>query len=292
MAKDKFPYMIFSPAKVNLHLKILDRRADGYHNIFSLFQCVSMSDRIWICSLTEPSDLVDGVDATPGSNTLIKVLNEFRSYTGLDFFAHIRVEKNIPQGAGLGGGSSNAASLLKALNEIFSTQLGVDDLIEIGAKVGSDVPFFLKSPAAIVSGRGEVLKPIRARDDFFIVLVEPGFCVNTSDAYAWLDAYAEGNPGFFDMQDPNIEEQYLFFEPEKWDFYNSFLPVLLERFPILLDLERLLRTYGAVYTNVSGSGSTFFGVFNYESDAHNACVSLKKKGFSAHCVRPLSFFPG
>lgn len=291
MASSDFPFCIFSPAKVNLHLKILDRRPDGYHNIFSLFQLVSLSDRIWICSLTEPSDFVEGVDATPESNTLIKALREFRAYTGLDFFARIRVEKNIPQGAGLGGGSSNAAFLLRALNDYFSTGLSSDELVEIGSKIGSDVPFFLKASAAIVTGKGECVRPIVARDDFFIVLVEPGFFVSTAEAYSWLDACGENGRKSGLVSDDEVESTYRFRQPEEWAFYNSFATVLFERFPILPDIEDLLVSCGAGYTNVSGSGSTFFGVFTERDNAIDACAKLQKKGFYTHFARPLSALP-
>jgi 4-diphosphocytidyl-2-C-methyl-D-erythritol kinase len=202
---------VFSPAKINLHLKVKDRRPDGFHDIESLFLALDWGDRLSVTSIDAVPDREGRLSATSNdagtdikisvpegvfgddlfikNNIILRAVSLFREKTGFSQRLDIKLEKNIPIGGGLGGGSSNAAATLLALNEISGFKLGRDELLVMGAALGSDVPFFLhETAAAWVTGRGECIKPLEIPQRF-IVLVNPGFSSDTTEAYRLLDEY-------------------------------------------------------------------------------------------------------
>jgi 4-diphosphocytidyl-2-C-methyl-D-erythritol kinase len=283
---------IVSPAKVNLHLEIYPKRDDGFHPLLSVFQMVSLYDEIRVCSLKDKDvcTITGDFDFPAQENIIAKCCGIFRKETGIRTGLSFTVRKRIPQGAGLGGGSSNGASVLRALNGMFAAGLSEEHLAGMGAKAGSDIPFFCRACAALVSGRGEAVLPLAARQDFFLVLVVPPLHINTAAAYGWLDEAglcASAAPG----RDLLIKRLYERESPEKWEFFNSFYAVLEKRQPVFAELRRSLRAAGALYANVSGSGSAMFGVFNSEASARKAEKLLKKSYPCAEFLSPLAGMP-
>lgn len=278
-----------APAKVNLHLRVYGRGPDGYHGILSLFQALSLSDAIVVRSLKTPDAVqVDGVfDCPPERTTFYKAAVAFREATGIRDGIAVSADKMIPAGAGLGGGSGDAAAMLRALDALFDTRLPKAELERLGASVGSDVPFFLSCGAAMVSGRGEKVEPIASREDFGLAVVFPGFPVSTAWAYALLD---EARPDDSAEPDPGRDELEGAFRgpPGLWPFANSFEPVVASRHPAIAEWRERLLGLGASFAAMSGSGSSVFGVFEEPAGAEEACRRLGPGPFRAFPCRALA----
>src|SRR5512135_250912 len=171
------------PAKINWSLYILDKRADGYHNILSLMQCVGLYDSITFehaGAIEFQSDMVIPKEM----NLVYRSALALKKQTGTDLGARISLRKEVPSGAGLGGGSSDAAFTLMGLNRLWDLGLSHSELKEIGATLGSDVPFFFDCPAALVQGRGEILHPRQVSGSLILLLVKPEVAIPTAWAYA------------------------------------------------------------------------------------------------------------
>lgn len=178
-----------APAKINLTLEILGRRPDGFHNILSFIQTLDLSDRMQFEPASELTLEVRG-DPIPGkvdqeSNLVLRAARLLQERTHCNQGARILLEKMVPAGAGLGGGSSDAATTLLALDTLWSTGIGHDELARLAAKLGSDVPFFLTDGAAIVSGRGDVVLPVESTAQFQFLLVVPGHRRTEKTAFAY-----------------------------------------------------------------------------------------------------------
>lgn len=266
-----------APAKINLHLKVLGIRLDGYHNIVSIFQAIDLSDKIIMCSLKEENALeIQGdFDCPPSQTTIHAAVQAFRKDTGWKCGLSIRIDKQIPAGAGMGGGSSDAASVLRGLNFASGKNLCADHLSALASVVGSDVPFFLGTCCALVEGRGEHLLPVTPRTDFHVVVVFPGFSVSTKTAFRLLDNMVAENGGFPEYHETRLVEQYLEYPHENWFFTNDFQTSLSPAFPVFRDLNEILKGEGADFTSLSGSGSTVFGVFKNQDLADAAVRSVK-----------------
>jgi len=251
---------VTAPAKVNLNLAVLDRRPDGFHNIESVFLAVDFGDTLHFepipgektLKLAIEGPAAAGLDLPVEKNIIFKALSLFRDKTGFAQGLKIRVEKRIPIGGGLGGGSSDAAATLLALNKLAGFPLSREQLLEMAAALGSDVPFFIyETAAARVTGRGECVEPLEA-PCFFLVLVNPGFPSDTAAAFRLLDEYrANGDSHLF---------LPVFKEPEK-SVYNS----IISR----------LRELGAEPAGLSGAGSTCFGIFKEKPLAEKAAAALR-----------------
>jgi 4-diphosphocytidyl-2-C-methyl-D-erythritol kinase len=215
----------------------------------------------------------------------------YHQKTGLSFSLRIAIEKNIPQGAGLGGGSSNAAAILGALNEAAGFPLSCDALIETAARLGSDVPFFVEGKPAFVTGRGEHITPFDLTKDFFFVLVKPAFASETARAYRLLDERRsdshEAAPQDSAFQHTALRESdppemliaALEKPPAEWPYRNDFQSVFLDnRHPhsgAYREIFTALQETGARFTLLSGSGSTVFGVYESDNEAETAAKRLK-----------------
>jgi 4-diphosphocytidyl-2-C-methyl-D-erythritol kinase len=183
---------IDAPAKVNLTLRVLGRRPDGFHDIETLMAPLDLADRLEVELKDTPGlefSCSDPSLPTDGSNLVCKAVKAFAAATGREFGVRIHLEKRIPHGAGLGGGSSDAAAVLKVLNELLGAGLSTEDLEKIAASIGSDVAFFIRGVPAICRGRGERVEPVEGVPSAEILLVKPPFPVSTSWAYgAWAAA--------------------------------------------------------------------------------------------------------
>lgn len=266
-----------APAKVNLHLRVFGKRKDGFHSLRSIFQAISLADDVVVRSLTQPDLIqIDGVfDCPPEKTTFYQGIVAFREATGIRTGVSVKVTKAIPVGGGLGGGSSDAAALLLALDSLFSAGLSLSSLETLGARVGSDVPFFLHGGAALVEGRGDLVQPLIARVDYGLVLVFPGFPMNTAAAFRLLDQERPDDSLEADPSPGELESAYRL-DPRLWPFANSFEAPVAGLHPgIRLWLERLKES-GALFARMSGSGSTLFGVYQGLDEAEVAAGVLKR----------------
>lgn len=287
---------IAAPCKINLHLAVFDRRADGFHDLESLFQALSFGDELWFESLKERSVCELRMDGSvpPEQNSIVKAVDLFRSITGFDGGLRITVDKRIPMGAGLGGGSSDAAAALVALDSLAGTALPKATLHDMACRLGSDVPFFLSAATALVAGRGDRIRPVCGPTDFSVVLVNPGFHSDTSKAFSILDCAREA--GLVPPCSPLGESvllDALGFHPSRWPFFNDFLPAFQALLPreevssyegMLMDLRR----WGADFAGLSGSGATCFGVFADQRVAELAVPPLSEAWNRVHLTFPLA----
>jgi 4-diphosphocytidyl-2-C-methyl-D-erythritol kinase len=272
---------VFSPAKINLHLAVKDRRQDGFHNIDSVFLAVNFGDTLYFDVLEGENTveiLTEGLKfpVPTEKNIIFKAITLFREKTGFNRGIKIKVEKRIPLGGGLGGGSSNAAAALLTMNKIAGFPCQREVLLDMAASLGSDVSFFIyETSAARVTGRGECILPVKA-PMMFPVLVNPGFSSDTSAAYKLLDENR-----FFTQtgeQACEIMRQGLIDEREFRHFTNDFLNVFPEpEKSVYNEIIAKLRELGAQYANLSGAGATCFGIFADECQAQKAADSLRGK---------------
>jgi len=270
---------LIASAKVNLHLEVLDRRQDGFHNLESIFLAVDFGDTLHF-ELVEGEKTAEiamkGLDLgiSIEKNIIFRALCLFREKTGFDKALSIIVEKRIPAGGGLGGGSSDAAAVILALNRLAGFPLSRAALLETAAAIGSDVPFFIyQTAAAKVTGRGETIAPFEAPRLFF-VLVNPGFPSDTAAAFRLLDEYRASLIPH--AQARRRTEKEVFSDPAQWSFKNDFLPVFGERErSVYNEIIGKLRELGADFAGLSGTGSTCFGVFKESESAQRAAQTLR-----------------
>jgi len=306
---------IDAPAKLNLHLNIGERRPDGFHDIESLFLALAYGDTLSFeipsresAFSSEDTEIIldwqlpwgSAKDLSPGKNIVNQAVSLFRQHTGFDKKLKIVIEKRIPLGGGLGGGSSDAAAALLALNRLASPEGLVSDtvLVEMGASLGSDVPFFLQisqndtHSIAWVSGRGELVQPFVPPpqvQNLSLVLVNPGFPSDTAKAFRLLDEYRDTCKAYPDSRLPTPDSllPILSGSPRDWPFSNDFLPIFevdFKRkktdngsFSVYSEIIDVLRELGADFSGLSGSGSTCFGVFSSQSKARTARGLLLKR---------------
>ena len=268
--------IIKSPAKLNLHLKVFPKRNDGYHDIESLFQAISLFDDVIVTKSDNNKRCMVNVTSVelPLENTLTVAYKEFCSYTGITNGVDVRLNKQIFSGAGLGGGSSNGAAMITALDSLFDTNLSRDEKVAIALKVGSDVPFFMYGGAAIVTGRGEFVRSIKMRDDLFFVVIMPDLHSSTKEAFCLFDEYNDSATQYLNLHE--VEQNYLVPIGE-WTFSNSFTNPLVKKFPAIGSALHDLTVNGSDFSQMSGSGAAVFGVFKSEGLAKKAYTQLYKK---------------
>jgi 4-diphosphocytidyl-2C-methyl-D-erythritol kinase len=282
---------VLAPAKVNFNLRVLPELRNGFHDIESIFQTVSLADQLNVSRTEQDCVCTVSCDSMrlPEKNTITSSYEAFCSVTGRSVPGiSVKLTKRIPSGGGLGGGSSDAAALVRALEQISGIPLSVPQKEEIAARVGSDVFFFLlcgEEGCAVVSGRGEIVKPIRARTDLHVLLVFPGVQSPTKRAYALVDEYFASGKTVVCPAYTDLETMYK--SPvSSWRFANSFTPSLENCFPEVGRALNDVRSAGASYGEMSGSGSTVYGVFPSEREAENACCVLAERWKGCAVVRP------
>jgi len=265
-------------AKLNLRLNVLAREASGYHQLETLFCALDFADDVEVAIGGRGIRLdIEGADDLPAGpdNLVHRAAVAFFEASDKPAAATIRLRKRIPSGAGLGGGSSDAASTLRALNLLTGSPLHDEQLVQIGARLGSDVPFFLcGSSFALAWGRGDRLLPLQPLPPLSIVLVVPEFRVVTADAFRDLAASrAESNaPAAAVLHAHRLAG----WEAIAEDAVNDFEPVVFEEHPQLAHIKRALHDYGASIALMSGSGSTMFGAFTTERVASRAARRIRE----------------
>lgn len=259
-------------AKINLHLEVLGKQKNGFHNIVSVFQTISLADELYIKRLSDKQNtciIFSPAKELPKENTITKAYKMFSSMACIKDNVEVNLIKRIPIGAGLGGGSSDAATVLLGLNEMFGYPLNLASLEELAISIGSDVPFFLKGGTMLASGRGEILKPLNMTKPYFGVLVYPGIESSTPRAYALLNRQldVELKPAF-------NPEDFCTIDYFELPFFNSFEEVLFKEFPVIKALKMVLTSYGADFALMSGTGSSVYGLFTDKRKAEIACNLL------------------
>lgn len=266
-----------APAKLNLTLRVFPKRADGFHNIESIFQKINLCDQLTIsiiekcgCNLT-----VNGM-TLPEENTVTKAFKLFEERVKTGKGVSVQLNKIIPSGAGMGGGSSDAAYTLQGLNALFDSKLSNDELHSMAEKIGSDVPFFLGNSCALVSGRGEIIKPITSRSDICFVIVCPEIHCSTKEAYALVDQWQlNHNDNVCWLKFSELEEEYNQ-SVKNWRFFNSFTKPIFAEFNKIEQALNDVRNCGADFAEMTGSGSTVFGVFESKEKAQQAYNKLSE----------------
>lgn len=280
---------IFAPAKVNLILRVLDRRPDGYHNLWSIMQTVGLEDEVSIRVALHRSEIQLGCDdsslRTDHSNLVYRAAAAVLEQSGKSVGLEIQLTKRIPMGAGLGGGSSDAAATIIGLNQVLQLGWSSARMAEVGQALGSDVPFFLYAPAAIVAGRGEKVRPIQLTGGRWLVLVNPGFPVETKWAYQQLSmARKELEPLSERLRRLEASSQIAWSEVVELAG-NDFESPVFSAYPALREIKEELLAEGADIALLSGSGATVFGVFRDEAGAQKAASCFQdRREFKAFAV--------
>lgn len=285
-----------APAKVNLHLDVGAKRDDGFHDLLSLFQMVDLADEVEV-SITESDTLAIAVDTIgmelPHPNTMSVAVDLFAKRAGIIASIAIRCRKRIPQEAGLGGGSSDAAAVLKLLNDCFGNPLSPCELSGVGALVGSDVPFFLgESPVACVEGRGEKITPLAPREDLEGLVVMPNSKgVSTAKAYAALDKIGRTENPLC----PSLDREEMISMYGKplsfWSFSNSFRSVMGTLSDLYDRLDRVAQGYPGCFGGLSGSGAAYCYLWEREQEFTTLRTKLEDLDlnvtiFDIKCLHP------
>lgn len=252
--------LLLPNCKINIGLNIVSKRSDGYHNLETVFFPIPLRDNLEFKEIENedvPYRLVSGgvpIEGKPEDNLIVKVYLDMKAEFNLPAL-ELSLYKNIPMGAGLGGGSSDAAAMMKGLNEAYNLQLSAEDMEKRLTKFGADCPFFVRNKPAYATGIGDELTNCNVSlKDKFIVLVKPDVFVSTKEAYAHVTPKLPAIP--------LAEAIKLPIETWKEQIVNDFEQSVFPFHPELPAIKQTLYDMGAVYASMSGSGSTMYGIFN------------------------------
>lgn len=270
-----------SYAKINLGLNVLEKLPTGYHRIETGFCFVEWKDRFEVQPANEMKlQLSDDSIPTDDRNLIIKAIKVLQQYVGLSQAYHINVEKRIPAGAGLGGGSSNAALILRMINKIEELGLSDDELIDLSRDLGADVPFFIKGETGIGRGVGQEIEPIDIQPNYWIVTCFPNESSSTPEAYK----YCQPNP------EPDFPlRRVLTEEPvDEWRYmlFNDLEQSVFQRIRVSGNLKDQFYEFGAIYASMTGSGSAVYGIFEQNFVALEAYEALLDLDLPAKITRP------
>jgi 4-diphosphocytidyl-2-C-methyl-D-erythritol kinase len=280
----------FAPAKVNLFLSVIKKREDGYHDIGTMYHTVSCGD-VLFCEKNKNCDITISYNHPPEYppkedliyKATLKLKDAFYVASGVNFY----LEKNLPLGAGLGGGSSDAAAALRLLNKLWKINASAMELEQIGASLGADVSFFLRGGAALGEGIGEILTPQKPIDSqsCIIVIATPKCIVPTADAYKDVaPAGKERWQNFVAVLKDNIFASPL---DDSYDFFNHFEASVLKKYPLIASLKQKLSACGGK-SLLSGSGASVFSLFTSLEDAIKAHDLVKNE---CRFVKLAKFYP-
>ena len=267
---------LLSPAKINLRLEILSKRPDNYHEIKTIFHKISIFDKIGLEKIHGNEVQVtidDPAIPTDNTNLAVKAANLIFSYADIKPGIKIDIKKKIPAGAGLGGGSSNAAITLKGLNTLLNLNISEQIITEFAVKLGADVPFFLTDAStAYATGIGEKIKSIETHNKLWFLVIFPGFTVSTAWAYNSINKY-----NLLTKRTKNniISNYSLDINTVKSSLYNDFESVVNKRHTEIPKIKEQLIKTGAQGAMLSGSGSSVFGIFPDKASAKNASSNFK-----------------
>ncbi len=271
------PFTLPSFAKINLHLKVLGKRPDGFHELCTVFQTVSLHDKITFEAADELSMTCDDAAIPTGeANLMIRAARKLREFSGTNAGAKLHLEKRIPSPGGLAGGSSNAAVTLIGLMRLWDLEITHEGLFTIAAELGSDVPFFLEGGTMLGTGRGERLEPLPDFECDRLVIVTPNVAVSTAAAYAGLRAESLTSQALetkLSVCRSEAEEVLADIEAGANDFENT----VLAAFPEINEVRKMLTGLGARKVLLSGSGASVFAIFDNILTRQTALEALSQK---------------
>jgi len=259
-----------SPAKINLTLEILGRLPNGYHELATIFQTTDLSDEV---SVQFDSDITvlkcEHPDVPTGEkNLILKAVRAVEKFVGHSIPCSITLAKVIPMGAGLGGGSSNAATMLLLLGKRFA--ISKPELFKIATSLGADVPFFLMGGTALASGIGEKLEPLPSLGSYHLVIVKPAVSISTAEAYAKVKQYSSGENTRIVSDLIKSNQMEKIFD----HLTNDFEPIAFSMHPELVDIKKMFLEHGALAAQMSGSGSAFFAFARNENHANDLAMAV------------------
>ncbi len=283
-----------TPAKINLGLHILSKRDDGYHEMETLLQMVTLYDHIELETLPNGIELICDKPGIPSDDTNLAVraarlLKE--AFPGKTTGVRIKLDKHIPAGAGLGGGSGNAAGVLMGLNVLWDLKLRREELAPLAAQLGSDIPFFLTSACALGTGRGEILTPVQPSKKFSVLLIFPGFPIATAWVYGSLKLKLTRPENNISILQKFLSQSDIACLGS--ELYNDLEPVVIQRFPVIQTIKGRLLDQQAKGSLMSGSGSAVFGIFDNFEQAKAAYANIEENDWEralAETVCDLSEF--
>lgn len=276
----------FVNAKINIGLNILRKREDGYHELETLFYPVGKYNGTPenpepFCDILEIGEAESGedefsfssnyIDCPIEKNLVYRAVKKIKEAAGIDKALKISLDKHIPDGAGLGGGSADAAFTLMVINEMFGTQLSKEHLLSLASTIGADCPFFIENRPVIATGIGEIMSPAQLDlTGCWCVIVKPDIFVSTREAFAGIKP-----------EQPAVKiEEIIRYPMEEWEergLKNDFEKTIFHLHPQLNEIKEKLKECGAAYTAMSGSGSSIYGLFKNKETAADATVSFGKE---------------
>ena len=275
--------LLKSYSKVNIGLKVVKKRGDGYHDIHTVFQELDFHDQILLKKCNSGCSFTSNVTWLKDNNSNLcvkawELLAEKHNISGV----HIDLKKNIPPGSGLGGGSSNAASVLKGLARLYNLNIRYKDLIKIGSLIGADVPFFIHGGCQLGSGVGNKLVEIEHSNDKVFLLVMPEIHIDTKATFKKFKKFLDRNQEKVNFSKFIKKNKFLF----KF-FENDFETIIVPAYPEIGQIKKTIQEQGALFSSLSGTGSTVFGVFDDEAKAISAesLFNLRYKTVIAHPVK-------
>jgi len=269
-------------SKVNIGLKVINERKDGFHNIHTVFQEIDFYDILLLKKKDSGCHFTSNVSwlSNNGSNLCVKAWETMVEHYGISGIS-IDLQKNIPPGSGLGGGSSNAANILKGLSELYSLKIPIKELCRIGSSLGADVPFFIRGGCQIANGIGDRLIELHNPFEKIFLLVIPDIHIDTKATYKKFKKFLDCNKekvNFANFIKKN-KVLYKFFE-------NDFETIIVPAYPEIGQIKKSLLDQGAIFSSLSGTGSTVFGVFDNEATA-TVAESLFKSNYKTHIAHPI-----
>lgn len=263
---------ILAPAKINIGLRVIRKRSDTYNDIETVFYPIHLADELEI-SKCERHEFYSNIELKADANLCLHSLDFFCERTGINAEVRIVLKKNIPIGSGLGGGSSDAAAVLLALQELYGKPLCEIELHDIAVQLGADVPFFLKKTTSYATGKGEVLEPINLHITSFILTVTPDVSISTALAYSLVIPTGPKSKSLRDL---------LLDLGNRYDTYgesvvNDFETEVIGKFPVIGKIKSEMYKQGAQFALMSGSGSSVYGFFENEALVRNAAATLDQK---------------
>lgn len=275
LESDLMTYIVKAPAKINFALDVLSKRPDGYHDVAMIMQTVALYDTITVKSGFDGIRLTTDSSSIPTdeSNIAYKAAHYLSTKYNVKRGAHIHIEKRIPVAAGLAGGSTDAAAVLKLLNRAWDLRLSKSELMDAGKKLGADVPFCIQGGTCLAEGLGEKLTVIKSIPDCHILLAKPNVGVSTKEVYQGLKLSEISERPDMKAMLKAIDKQDL--REICANLSNVLETVTTKMHPIIIELKQKLMEYGAIGSLMSGSGPTVFGIFEDMASAYGAYDNIK-----------------
>ncbi len=275
--------VVKSPAKINIVLNIISKREDGFHNLETIFYPINLFDEIRFTKSDKFSFASNDDNLNKETtNLIIRAKELLENKFGISILVDVFLNKNIPIGAGLGGGSSNAASTLTSLIKLFDLKIEKDHLANLALKLGSDVPYFLNPFPCYAESRGEILIPINLKLDKYLLIINPGIHVATKWAFGLIKPKmpAYSLKSLISKSKIEIEEVMRLAS-------NDFEKIVFEHFPEIKEIKEKMLHLGAKHCMMTGTGSTVWALFDDEEAAHQTEIYFKCKNYFTHIQEPI-----